>query len=51
MSENLRSVEEIKQALTDYMKLSAEKFDAKYRTATNQQRVGFVKGLRWALKL
>jgi len=51
LSNDLRSIEEIKKAINDYLKMSIEEFDAKYSIKDNAEAKGFVKGLRWVLKL
>lgn len=51
MSENLRSIEEIKKAIADYLKMTIEEFDVKYSIKDNAEAKGFIKGLRWVLKL
>lgn len=51
MSNDLRSIEEIKKAIDDYLRMSTEEFDAEYSLKENAEAKGFIKGLRWVLKL
>jgi len=51
MSENLRSTDEIKKAIRDYMTLSIQEFGVQYNIKTGDEARGFVKGLRWTLRL
>ena len=48
---SLKSIEEIKKAIKEYLELPIEEFAAKYGLTTGDQAIGFIKGLRWILKL